>query len=140
MTPDDISRVQASWHTIEPVKHVAAELFYVKLFELDATLKLLFNDDLKLREQKFLQLVDATVQGLEHSEVMMSAVRELGIRNPLFGDTDEHHGPISSALFWMLEKCLRKEFTEEVRASWASVFEHLSKTIRFAPWSATQAA
>ena len=140
MTQDDIARVQASWHTIEPVKHVAAELFYVKLFELDATLKLLFNDDLKLREQKFLQLMDATVQGLAHADVMMSAVRELGIRHPLFGDSDEHHGPIAAALLWTLEKCLRREFTPEVRVAWANTFARLSKTIRFAPWAAPRAA
>ena len=140
MTKEDIARVQASWHTIEPVKRIAAELFYVKLFELDSTLKLLFSDDLQQREQKFLQLMDATVQGLEHADVMMSAVRELGIRHPLFGDSDEHHGTVAAALFWTLEKCLRKEFTEEVRAAWTSVYDLLSQTMRSAPWAAPQAA
>ena len=38
---EDIVRVQASWLTIEPVKRVAAELYFVKSFELDSTLKLL---------------------------------------------------------------------------------------------------
>jgi len=140
MTREEIARVQASWHTIEPVKRVAAELFYVKLFELDSTLKLLFSDDLQQREQKFLQLMDATVQGLEFSEVMMSAVRELGIRHPLFGDSDEHHGTVAAALFWTLEKCLRKEFTEQVRAAWTSTFEELSHTMRAVTWAQPRAA
>ena len=128
MTDDDIARVKASWHTIEPVKQVAAELFYVKLFELDPTLRVLFSDDLQLRSQKFLQLMDATVKGLEQVEVMKAAVRELGIRHPLFGDSDEHHGTIGAALFWMLGKCLRREFTEEVRAAWLRMFGLLSQT------------
>jgi|SRR6185295_10085643 len=140
MTQEDITRVQASWHTIEPVKRVAAELFYVKLFELDSTLKLLLSDDLQQREQKFLQLMDATVQGLEHVDMTLSAVRELGIRHPLFGDSDEHHGPVAAALYWTLEKCLRKEFTDEVRASWTSTFERLSRTMRSAHLAAPQAA
>ena len=140
MTKEDIARVQATWHTIEPVKRIAAELFYVKLFELDATLKLLFSDDLQQREQKFLQLVDATVQGLEYTDAMMAAMRELGIRHPLFGDSEEHHGTVAAALFWTLEKCLRKEFTEEVRASWARGFELLSQAMRALPWAAPQAA
>lgn len=140
MTREDIARVQATWHTIEPVKRVAAELFYVKLFEVDATLKLLFSDDLQQREQKFLQLMDATVQGLEYTDAMKSAVRELGIRHPLFGDSDEHHGTVAAALFWTLEKCLRGEFTEEVRGSWTRVFELLSQAMRALPWSAPQAA
>ena len=140
MTKDEIARVQASWHTIEPVKRVAAELFYVKLFELDSTLKLLFSDDLQQREQRFLQLMDATVQGLEHTDVMLSAVRELGIRHPLFGDSDEHHGTVSAALCWTLEKCLRGEFTEETRAAWTRTFQELSQAMRSVPWAAPRAA
>ena len=140
MTKEDIARVQSTWHTIEPVKRVAAELFYVKLFELDVTLKLLFSDDLQQREQKFLQLMDATVHGLEYTDAMMSAVHELGIRHPLFGDSDEHHGTVAAALYWTLEKCLRKEFTEEVQASWSRTFELLSQSMRALPWAAPQAA
>jgi hemoglobin-like flavoprotein len=139
MNREDIAHVQATWHTLEPVKRVAAELFYVKLFELDSTLKLLFANQ-QTREQKFLQLMDATVNGLEHSEVMMSAVRELGIRHPLFGDSDERHGTIAQALFWSLQKCLRSEFTGEVRAAWTNTYELLSKAIRTVPSAVTEAA
>lgn len=139
MTRDEITRVQASWHAVEPVKRVAAELFYVKLFELDSTLKLLLADR-QTREQKFLQMVDATVNGLEHSEVMMSAVRELGIRHPLFGDSDEHHGSVATALFWSLEKCLRRDFTEEVRTAWRNVYEVLSMALRSVSWAEAHAA
>jgi hemoglobin-like flavoprotein len=139
MTRDEITRVQASWRAVGSVKRVAAELFYVKLFELDSTLKLLLADR-QTREQKFLQIVDATVNGLEHSEVMMSAVRELGIRHPLFGDSDEHHGPVATALFWSLEKCLRRDFTDEVRAAWRNVYEVLSKTLRSVTWAEAHAA
>jgi hemoglobin-like flavoprotein len=126
---------------MEPVKRIAAELFYVKLFELDPKLKLLFGDDLQLRETKFLQLLDATVEALTRVDVMTAAVRELGIRNPLFGDSDEHHRAVATALFWTLEKCLRKDFTQEVRASWTKTYEVLSQMIRSAAWTAaTQAA
>jgi hemoglobin-like flavoprotein len=129
MTRDDITRVQASWHAIGPVKRITAEIFYVKLFELDSTLKLLFSDDRKQREQKFLQLMDATVKGLTHIDLMLSAVREVGVRHPLFGDSSEHHRTVVAALFWSLEKCLRAEFTSEVRASWTNAFELLSQTL-----------
>jgi len=129
MTRDEITRVQATWNAVEPVKRVAAELFYVKLFELDSTLKLLLADQ-QTRDQKFLQIVDATVKGLEHSDVMMSAVRELGIRHPLFGDSDEHHGTVATALLWSLEKCLRKDFTAETRTAWMNVYGVLSNALR----------
>jgi hemoglobin-like flavoprotein len=125
---------------MEPVKRIAAELFYVKLFELDPKLKLLFGDDLQLRETKFLQLLDATVEALTRVDVMTAAVRELGIRNPLFGDSDEHRRAVATALFWTLEKCLRKDFTQEVRASWTKTYEVLSQMIRSANWTAAPQA
>jgi hemoglobin-like flavoprotein len=125
---------------MEPVKRIAAELFYVKLFELDPKLKLLFGDDLQLRETKFLQLLDATVEALTRVDVMTAAVRELGIRNPLFGDSDEHRRAVATALFWTLEKCLRKDFTQEVRASWTKTYEVLSQMIRSAAWTAAPQA
>jgi hemoglobin-like flavoprotein len=125
---------------MEPVKRIAAELFYVKLFELDPKLKLLFGDDLQLRETKFLQLLDATVEALTRVDVMTAAVRELGIRNALFGDSDEHRRAVATALFWTLEKCLRKDFTQEVRASWTKTYEVLSQMIRSANWTAAPQA
>lgn len=136
MTNEDITLIQQSWRAIEPVKRVAAELFYVKLFELDPTLKLLFGDDLKLREQKFLQLMDATINGLERVDVLMAAVRELGIRNPLFGDSDEHHGTVAAALMWTLDKCLRKDLTSELRSAWIRTIGVLSQNLRTTPWVA----
>jgi hemoglobin-like flavoprotein len=140
MTKEDIARVQATWHTIEPVKRIAADLFYVKLFELDPKLKLHFGDDLQLRETKFLQILDATVEALTRVDVMTAAVRELGIRNPLFGDSDEHHRTVATALFWTLEKCLRKDFTQEVRAAWTKTYESLSQMIRLATLTAAPQA
>ena len=135
MKKEDIARVQATWHTIESVKRVAAELFYVKLFELDPTLKLLFSDDLKLREQKFMQLMDATINGLERADVLMPAVRELGIRHPLFGDSDEHHGSVAAALMWTLEKCLRKDLTPALKSAWIKTIGVLSQNLRTTPWA-----
>ena len=132
MTQEDIALVQQSWRTIEPVKRVTAELFCMKLFELDATLRLLFSDDLQLRTQRFIQLMDATVRGLDRSDVLMPAIRELGIRHPRFGDSDAHHGNVATALFWALEKGLRGDFTPEARSAWIRTYGVLSQTLRSA--------
>lgn len=60
MTSQDIALVQESWRKIEPVKQLAAELFYTKLFELDPPLCVLFGDDLKDRQKRFTQILAAT--------------------------------------------------------------------------------
>jgi hemoglobin-like flavoprotein len=140
MTKDDIALVQESWRTIAPVKHITAELFYVKLFELDPALREALGDDAVLR-QKFTQLMDATVRGLDRADVLMPAVRELGIRHPRFGDSDAHHGNIASALLWTLAKGLRADFTPQVMSAWIKIYGVLSQAMRSAGLQgATQAA
>jgi hemoglobin-like flavoprotein len=130
MTSEDIALVQESWRKIEPVKEIAAELFYAKLFELDPPLQLVFGDDLKDRHKRFTQILGATVRGLDRVDVLLPAVRELGIRHPLFGAVDAHHASVASALLWTLEKGLRKDFTPDVKSAWIKTYGVLSQTMR----------
>jgi hemoglobin-like flavoprotein len=130
MTSEDIALVQESWRKIEPVKEIAAELFYSKLFELDPPLRAVFGDDLKDRHKRFTQILGATVRGLDRVDVLLPAVRELGIRHPLFGAVDVHHASVASALLWTLEKGLRKDFTPDVKSAWIKTYGVLSQTMR----------
>jgi hemoglobin-like flavoprotein len=130
MTPDDITLVQESWRKVEPVKGIAAELFYARLFELDPALRVVFGDDMRERHRRFTQILDATVRGLGRFEVLLPAVRELGIRHPLAGEVDQHHANIASALLWTLEKGLRKAFTPQVKSAWIKTYGVLSQTMR----------
>jgi len=130
MTPDDIAQVQQSWLKIEPVKEIAAELFYMRLFELDPVLRNVCGDDMKDRQKRFTQVVGATVRGLQRVDMLLPAVREFGMRHPLPGEIEQHHANVASALLWMLEKSLRKDFTPEVKAAWIKAYGVLSQTIR----------
>jgi hemoglobin-like flavoprotein len=139
MTNQDIQLVQQSWRKIEPVRRVTAELFYLKLAELDPALKVFFDDDLHASCGKFLQLADATVRSLDR-EVLLGAVRHLGLRNPTFGMSDQHHGSVAAALLWVLGKALRRDFTAEVKSAWIKAFAVLSQAMRTAAAPAAQAA
>jgi hemoglobin-like flavoprotein len=130
MTPDDIRLVQESWHKIEPIQEVAAELFYRRLFELDPPLRLVCGDDMQDRRRRFSQVVGATVGGLARVDMLLPAVREFGLRHPLPGEVDEHHAHVATALLWTLEKALRREFTFEVKVAWIKAYGMLSQTIR----------
>src|SRR3954465_3215603 len=121
MTSEDILLVQRSWLSIAPVKQATAEFFYVKLFELDPDLRPLFERDSSEAMRKFVRLLDATVRGLERTDVLMPAVREVGIRNPTFGASDTHHGTVAAALLWTLGKALRRDFSPAVKAAWIKI-------------------
>jgi hemoglobin-like flavoprotein len=130
MTPDDIAQVQQSWRKVEPVKELAAALFYTRLFELDPPLRKVCGDDLRASYQRFIQVVSATVRGLARVDMLLPAVREFGMRHPLPGEIEQHHANVADALLWMLDKSLRRDFTPEVKAAWIKAYGMLSQTIR----------
>jgi hemoglobin-like flavoprotein len=130
MTPDDIKLIQDSWRKVEPVKEIAAELFYTRLFELDPPLRAICGDDLKARRTRFTQVLGATVRGLARFDMLLPAVREFGMRHPLPGDNEQHHANVATALLWMLEKALRRDFTAEVKSAWIKVYGVLSLSVR----------
>lgn len=130
MTPEDISLVQASWRKIEPVREIAAELFYTRLFELDPLLRVVCGDDVRERNKRFTQVLSATVRGLARVDMLLPAVRQFGMRHPLPGEIGQHHANVATSLLWMLEKALRRDFTAEVRSAWITTYGVLSQTVR----------
>jgi hemoglobin-like flavoprotein len=130
MTPEDIAQVQHSWRKVEPIKDLAAELFYTRLFELDPLLGSVCGDDGKDRHKRFTQVVGATVRGLARVDMLLSAVRHFGMSHPLPGEIEQHHANVAEALLWMLEKSLPRDFTPEVKAAWIKAYGVLSLTIR----------
>jgi len=130
MTRDDILLVQSSWDQVIPARNVVAELFYQKLFELDPALRALFTGDLDQQRAKFLQMISATVHGLDRLDALLPVLRELGTRHVALGVRDEHYGAVATALLWTLEKALRGDFTPDVKAAWIVTYGVLSQTMR----------
>lgn len=130
MTSDDIRLVQESWHKIEFVQEIAADLFFGKLFELDPALRANFDGDVRSGRQKFASILGATVRGLDRVAVLLPAIRALGIRHPAFAGSDFHQANVAQALLWALEKGLRNDFTPQVKSAWIATYGVLSQTMR----------
>lgn len=130
MTRDDILLVQSSWLDALPARKAIAELFFLKLFELDPAMRSLFVADPEQQRGKFLQMMNATIRGLDKLDALLPVLRELGVRQYLGGVRDEHHATVATALLWTLEKALRAEFTAETRSAWIKTYGVLSQTMR----------
>ena len=130
MTHEDILLVQFSWRKMLPVKNAAAEFFYLKLFELDPTLRPLFSGDMEQQGAMFMRMISAAVRGLDHLDALLPIVRDLGRRHVAYGVRDEHYGTMGMALLWTLEHALREQFTPEVKSAWIKTYGVLSQTMR----------
>ena len=139
MTNEEILLVQFSWKKVLPLKDALAELFYLKLFELDPGLRALFTEDLEQQGAKLTQMITAAVRALDRMDALLPVVRELGARHEVYGVRDHHYATVATALLWTLEQALREDFTPEVKSAWIKTYGVLSQTMREAQ-SAPRAA
>jgi nitric oxide dioxygenase len=130
MTQNDILLVQSSWHKAVPARKAIAELFYLKLFQLDPAMRDMFVADIERQRAKFLQMMSATIRALDRLEALLPVLRELGTRHSMRGVRDEHHATVATALLWTLEKALRADFTPEIKSAWIKTYGVLSLTMR----------
>ena len=130
LTATQKALVQDSFATIVPIADDAAALFYVRLFELDPSLRGMFPEDLTGQRKKLVQMLTAAVKGLDRLDQLVPVVQDLGRRHVGYGVTDAHYDTVGAALLWTLEKGLGKAFTPEMRDAWATVYDLLASTMR----------
>lgn len=130
MTPEHIRIVQSTWIDVLPIRSVAAQRFYGRLFEVDPALRKLFRGDIGAQGEKLMQVIDAAVQGLSRFEGLAPTLQALGQRHAAYGVTHEHYGVVGSALLWTLGECLGARFTPEVKHAWTAVYGTLAAAMQ----------
>ncbi|QNN23779.1 hemin receptor [Planctomycetales bacterium ZRK34] len=130
LTEHQITLVQGTWKKVIPISHVAADLFYTKLFELDPSLRPLFSDNMAQQKQKLMQMIGVAVGGLNNLEAIVPAVEDLGRRHVAYQVTDEHYDTVAAALLDTLDKGLGDDFTDEVREAWTDTYVLLATTMK----------
>ncbi len=73
--------VQESLALVTPIADDAARLFYGRLFELDPSLRSMFPDDLSDQGRKLMQMLSATVKGLNRIEKLIPVLEQLAVRH-----------------------------------------------------------
>ena len=122
MTPHQIELVQGSWEKVVPIAKDAASLFYLRLFELDPSLKRLFSDDIEEQGKKLMTVLTTVVRGLKRLDQLQQTVWLLGRRHQIYGVTESHYATVAQALLWTLEQGLGSAFTEEVKQAWVTAY------------------
>jgi len=127
-----ISLVQNSWQEVLPIRDVAAELFYAKLFELDPALKSLFKGNMKEQGGKLMTMIGVAVANLDRPGTLMPVLKGLGARHSGYGVKDHHYDTVAAALLDTLQRGLGEAFTPEVKAAWVDVYGVLADTMKAA--------
>jgi hemoglobin-like flavoprotein len=139
LTPADIFLVQSSFRKVVPIAEQAADLFYTRLFELDPSLRPLFQGDIREQGRKLMSMLSMAVAALERLETLVPAVRALGARHGKYGVLEEHYATVGAALIWTLQKGLGPDFTPAVAEAWTATYSFLATTMFEAQRSAGSA-
>ena len=129
LSDEQVKLVKANWNAVKPIKETAAGLFYDKLFELDPSIREMFNDDISIQKKALMATISFAVATLNHPDKLIPAVQKLGSRHGRYGVTAAHYGTVAQALLWTLEQGLGDAWTPEAKTAWTEVYGILSSTM-----------
>ncbi len=130
MTPQQIALVQSTFPAVVPIADQTTALFYARLFELDPSLRRLFQGQMADQRKKLTDMLAFAVNQLERPELLMPALRELGRRHVGYGVQDAHYATVGDALIWTLRQGLGPTFSTEVEAAWTALYKLISVAMR----------
>jgi hemoglobin-like flavoprotein len=118
--------VQKTFGQILPIADTVALIFYQRLFELDPSLRAMFNGDMPAQGRKLMRTLKLAVHNLDRLEEIIPTLQELGRRHADYGVKPEHYAVVAVALLCTLAEGLGDAFTPEVEVAWATVYGRLA--------------
>jgi hemoglobin-like flavoprotein len=122
MTSEQTALVQTSFAQVAPIADTAATLFYDRLFELNPSLRGLFDEDLREQRIKLMAMLTTAVNNLQQWDAVAPRVKQLGLRHVGYGVKPADYDTVGTALIDTLEKGLGDAFSPPVRDAWIACY------------------
>jgi hemoglobin-like flavoprotein len=122
MSPEQIGLVRTAFEKLYAASETTAALLYVKLFELNPTLKLLFKGNMKEQGQKVMDMFYLAATNLDQPDQIALTFQQLGQRHVEYGVKPEDYLTMSAAMEWTLEMTLGEEFTPKMKTAWREAY------------------
>ncbi len=130
----DVKQIELVQKTFEksvgPIAQEAGEIMYLRLFEMDPSLKPLFKGDIKRQGEMLFIAIELAIQNIDNPARMAEAVAELGKRHQGYGVQAGYFNIFGAALMWSLEQVIGPDFTPEVKVAWGEAYSLLAKAMR----------
>ena len=125
LTAADIRLIRQSFRTVVAHQQELTRLFYDKLFEVDPSLRQLFQIDSQATQSKFMRMLAIFVSLMEDTTQLQDHAAKLGQRHVQYGVQPTYFDSSESALLWSLEKILGKRFTGPTRSAWYRLHQNI---------------
>lgn len=121
--------IRESFMRIEPALDLVGQLFYLKLYRLDPSLRDRFGGDSKAFGRKFMAAVKLTIIALNHEDGLTPTLKLLGLRQRQLGMKVRDYRTMAKAWTWTLERSLEKSFTRQSKDAWAVLLAQVTRVL-----------
>jgi hemoglobin-like flavoprotein len=126
----EIQRVRESFERVDRQAHIAALIFYRRLFSLDPSLRRLFQHDIEAQADKLMAMLRQAIDLLDQPARLDPLLRQLGHQHAGYGVEVAHYELVGQALLGMLDDVLGDTFTPDVRAAWTHLYTMMATTMQ----------
>lgn len=130
MSPEQVHLIRQSFAEISRYDHIAALVFYRRLFELDPSLRPLFVNDIEEQAKKLTDMLAVLISMLESPLGLDMELRAMGARHAGYGVKDEHYGIVAAALLDMLAEVLGPAYTPKMKDAWVALYTAVEVTMK----------
>jgi hemoglobin-like flavoprotein len=130
VNPQEIHLIRKNFAEVERQAHVAALVFYRRLFTLEPRLRPLFKTDIEEQSRKLIEMLAAAVSLLEKPEALTAELETLGERHVNYGVQEAHYAIVGQALLGMLEEVLGDKFDAEAREVWTKLYGFIATAMQ----------
>jgi hemoglobin-like flavoprotein len=119
--------IRLSFLRIEPALGLVAQLFFLKLFRLDPSLRKKFAGPVETQARKFAAATKLAMILLGHEDGLAPTLKLLGARHRQIGIRSRHYRTMSRALVWTLEQSLEKSFDRDTKDAWNTLLSDVTR-------------
>jgi hemoglobin-like flavoprotein len=130
MTHEQVHLIRKSYAELSRHDHIAALVFYRRLFEIDPSLRPMFVNDIEQQAKKLIDMLGALIAMLERPLGLDMELRAMGARHAGYGVKDDHYATVAEALLDMLAEVLGDKFTAETKTAWVTLYGAVEATMK----------
>ena len=106
-------------------------MFYGRLFELDPSLRPMFeNTDFYRQRAKLIAMLDFLVRIADQPDAFIRESALLGRSHATYRLTSHHFEVMGEALLWTLDRMLGLNFTPAMRTAWGELYALVASVMR----------
>ena len=127
LTAEQKRLIRLSFLRVEPALDLVAQLFFLKLFRLDPSLRKKFSGPIEVQARKYAAGAKLAKISLGHEDGLAPTLKLLGARHRQLGIRSRHYRTMSRALVWTMERSLEKKFDRDTKDAWNTLLSSFTR-------------